>query len=168
MAYTYRRTNLSVVPAADVNAALNRADSESNSSPFVDGDEIHIPVNVAMGEHEWECLDENGNPVKDRKSKGSFIVVTNGKFSDGTSIEEIALSLFKTKKAFSPAKDGSRPSVNGLCAYGSRPSVIWAAIKAAPTVGTGSARKHVFIYKSIEYLGADDRYHTISAIQLKP
>ena len=167
--YIYRRKgDLKEVAESEINNALARADSESNVSPFADGDVILVPDKTKLSTHEWECVDGDDNPVKDRRNNGSFLVISNGKFESGEAIEEIALSLFKTKKGFTPAADNLRPSIEGLCPFGSKPTKIWAAIKAVPaSVTRGSVKFKAFVFRSIEYLGSDGRYHTLSAITKK-
>lgn len=163
--YTYTQQPPVAINATDIDNRLNEADNKEHRIPFNDGDVIYIPVPEKLGTVDWTCTDANGNPASDRRNNGSFLVLLGCKFASGEPIDSIALSLFRTKPAFVPAADGSRPMVNGVAPRNAKPSAIWNAIKALPTKGTGSNKHHEVRFKTLEYEGSDGRYHVISAFQ---
>ena len=166
--FNYIQSAPVAISAADLDNRLQTADSQEKRIPFVDGDIVRIPVPESLGSIDWECLDGSGNPTTERRNKGTFLVLLGCSYASGEAIESIALSLFRTKPAFTPAADGSRPIVESIAPRNAKPSQIWAAIKALPTKGSRSNKYHEVKFKSLEYAGADGKYHTISAFVAVP
>lgn len=166
--FNYIQSAPTVVAESEIDNRLQTADSQEHRLPFNDGDIVRIPVPESLGTVDWQCLDGNGNPTTERRNKGSFLVLLGCSYATGETIESIALSLFRTKPAFTPAADGSRPIINGIAPRSAKPSQIWAAIKALPTKGSRSNKYHEVQFKSLEYAGADGKYHTLSAFVAVP